>query len=75
MLFCQKLNLISEYNTAETILTMNDLVQGWQTSTHRKAPQFVKDLSEGHTCVYIHLKGGRGIEFTRIMLFMNNKLH
>jgi hypothetical protein len=39
--------------------------QGWRTSAHKKATQFVKDSCESRTCVYVVQKWGDGMERRR----------
>jgi len=74
MLSCQKSNLISEYNTAETIVTINDLVQGLTNFNPQEGHIICEGLIQGpHLC--IHTSKGSGIELIRMLLFMNNKLH
>jgi hypothetical protein len=54
-------------------LIMHPLIQGWQTSTRKRATQFNKYPLEGHTCVYACRKG-EGTELTIRPLFTNKKI-
>jgi hypothetical protein len=35
------------------VLYLHRTDQGWPISTHKRATYFVKDMSVGHTCVYV----------------------
>lgn len=64
---------VSGNHLDNVLTTCYTAVQGWPTSTHRKDTQFLKDLPESHTCVYLYWKWEED-EFSTMPLFANSQL-